>query len=449
MEPLKGKNTEMSSSDHVSTKQQRIATLARQMPEAALWSLSRYIDVDWLKEAHQRTRKDGAPGVDGVTADEYGVRLDENLASLLARVKSGTYRAPPVRRAHIPKNERETRPIGIPTFEDKVLQRAVVMALEPIYEQTFHDCSFGFRPGRSVHDALAAFWNQAMKMAGGWVLEVDIKSFFDTIDHKRLQDMLRQRVADGVLLRLIGKWLNAGVLEKESLRFSDEGTPQGGVVSPLLANIYLHEVIDEWFAHEVKPRLFGNAFLIRYADDLVICFAQEDDARRVMRVLPRRFERYGLTVHAEKTRLVPFGSPNRKSPVRVPPGTFDFLGFTHYWGSTKNRLWTIKRKTAASRFSRSVRRIANWCRLHRHEPLYAQHRSLVRKLKGHYAFYGITGNADALERFRYAAVGVWYQWLSRRSRRRMSWQRFTEVTARFPLPRGVAIHSVLLRPANP
>jgi RNA-directed DNA polymerase len=447
MEPLKGKNTEMSSSDQVSTKQQRIAELARQMPEAPLWSLSRFIDVDWLKEAHRRTRKGGAPGVDGITADEYGARLDENLGSLLDRAKSGAYQAPPVRRAHIPKNERETRPIGIPTFEDKVLQRAVVMALEPIYEQEFHECSYGFRPGRGVHGALAAFWDQAMKMAGGWVLEVDIESFFDTIDHKRLQDMLRQRVADGVLLRLIGKWLNAGVLDEEGLRFSDEGTPQGGVISPLLANIYLHEVIDEWFAREVKPRLSGDAFLIRYADDFVICFAHEVDAHRVMRVLPRRFERYGLALHDEKTRLVPFGSPNR-TQLRVPTSTFDFLGFTHYWGSTKNRLWAIKRKTASSRFSRSIRRIAEWCRWHRHEPLHVQHRSLVRKLKGHYAFYGITGNADALQRFWYATIGVWYRWLSRRSRRRMSWQRFIQVTARYPLPCGVAIHSVLRRPAN-
>ena len=222
----------MSSSESVSTKQQRIAEMAKQMPEATLWSLSRFIDVDWLQEAHRRTRKDGAPGVDGTTADEYAAKLDEHLAALLEHAKAGTYRAPPVRRAHIPKGEGDTRAIGIPTFEDKVLQRAVVMALEPVYEHDFFDCSYGFRPKRGVHDALASFWEQSMKMAGGWVLEVDIRKFFDTLDHRLLQELLRLRVTDGVLLRLIGKWLNAGVLEEGVLTIPAEGTPQGGVVTP-------------------------------------------------------------------------------------------------------------------------------------------------------------------------------------------------------------------------
>jgi RNA-directed DNA polymerase len=267
MEPLKGKKTEMSSSENVSTKQQRIAQLARQMPEATLWSLSRYIDVKWLKEAFRRTRKDGAAGVDGQTADQYAERLDENLAALLTRAKSGTYRAPPVRRAQIPKGDGETRPIGIPTFEDKLLQRAVAMVLEPVYEQEFLDCSYGFRPGRGAHDALAALWSQAMKMAGGWVLEVDLRKFFDTLDHGKLQELIRPRVADGVLLRLIGKWLNAGVQTEGGLEYPEAGTPQGGVISPLLANIYLHEVLDRWFERDVRPRLYGAAFLVRYADD--------------------------------------------------------------------------------------------------------------------------------------------------------------------------------------
>jgi RNA-directed DNA polymerase len=438
----------MSSSANVSTKQQRIAELAKQMPEATLWSLSRFIDVDRMKEAYRRTRKDGAAGVDGITADEYATRLDVNLAALLGRAKSGSYRAPPVKRAHIPKGDGETRPIGIPTFEDKVLQRAVVMALEPVYEQEFFDCSYGFRPKRGVHGALASFWNQAMKMAGGWVIEVDIRKFFDTIDHARLQAMIRQRVTDGVLLRLIGKWLNAGVLEDGWLSYPDEGTPQGGVISPLLANIYLHEVLDKWFARDIKPRLYGDAFLIRYADDFVICFAREDDACRVMDVLPRRFEKFGLALHREKTRLLPFGSPNRSSSAAPPPDTFEFLGFTHYWGTTRKGLWAIKRKTASRRLSRALRRIAEWCREHRHDPLQAQHESLVRKLRGHYAFYGITGNSAALDRFRYAVKGIWFEWLSRRSRRRMSWRRFVQVLDRFPLPNAIAVHSVL-RPANP
>lgn len=439
----------MSCSENVSTKQQRIAELARRMPEATLWSLSRHIDIEWMREAYRRTRKDGAPGVDGQTADQYAERLEENLSLLLARAKSGTYQAPPVRRALIPKGDGDTRPIGIPTFEDKVLQRAVVMVLEPIYEQEFLDFSYGFRPGRGVHDALAAFWSQAMKMAGGWVLEVDIRKFFDTLDRLKLQALLRQRVADGVLLRLIGKWLNAGVLADGGLEYPDAGTPQGGVISPLLANIYLHEVLDRWFERDARPRLHGSAFLIRYADDLVICFLREDDARRILEVLPKRFEKFGLRLHPEKTGLVPFGSPNRSQWQGPPPGTFDFLGFTHYWGKTRKRLWAIKRKTASSRFTRALRRISEWCRAHRHDPLRVQQRDLARKLKGHYSFYGITGNADALRRFEYEVTGIWYKWLARRSRRRMSWERFFELLKRFPLPRAVAVHSVLLRPANP
>jgi RNA-directed DNA polymerase len=433
----------MSSSESVSTKQQRIAELAKQMPEATLWSLSRFIDIEWLKEAYRRTRKDGAPGVDGTTADEYAARLDEHLAALLERAKCGSYRAPPVRRAHIPKGDGDSRPIGIPTFEDKVLQRAVVMALEPVYEQEFFDCSYGFRPKRSVHGAVASFWEQAMKMAGGWVLEVDIRKFFDTLDHKHLQGLIRQRVTDGVLLRLIGKWLNAGVLENGSLSYPDEGTPQGGVISPLLANVYLHEVLDKWFVRDVKPRLRGDAFLIRYADDFVICFARKDDALRVLDVLPRRFEKFGLELHSEKTRLLPFGSPNRSHPDDPAPSTFNFLGFTHYWGKTRKGLWAIKRKTASSRFSRALRRVAEWCREHRHDPLLAQQQALARKLRGHFAFYGITGNKDALDRFRYEVCGIWFQWLRRRGRRRMTWSRFVKVLDRFPLPNAVAVHSVL------
>src|SRR4051812_46039415 len=256
-------------STSVSTKQERIAELAKQSPQMAFTSLAYLMDIDWLKEAYQRTRKDGAVGVDGVSAEDYEKDLEGNLQRLLDRVKSGTYRAPPVRRVHIPKggSTTETRPIGIPTLEDKVLQRAVVMLLEPIYEQDFLDCSYGFRPKRSAHQALESFRNQLMDGRGGWVLEVDIRKFFDTLDHSHLRTFLQLRVRDGVLLRLIGKWLNAGVLEDGDLSFPEAGTPQGGVISPLLANVYLHYVLDVWFEREVKPRLRGPAFLIRYADD--------------------------------------------------------------------------------------------------------------------------------------------------------------------------------------
>ena len=257
------------SPESISTKLERIAKRAKEMPGVAFTTLAHHIDIEWLLEAHRRTRKDGAAGVDGQTAAEYATNLQGNLQALLDRAKAGDgYRAPPVRRVHIPKGDgSKTRPIGIPTFEDKVLQRAVAMVLEAVYEQDFYDCSYGFRPGRSAHGALRALRGALMEMNGGWVLEADIEGFFDSVDRSQLQEILRRRVRDGVLLRLIGKWLNAGVMEEGRIYRPEAGTPQGGVISPLLANIYLHEVLDEWFAKQVEPRLKGRAKLVRYADD--------------------------------------------------------------------------------------------------------------------------------------------------------------------------------------
>ena len=431
----------------VSTKLRRIAELASLRPKLVLTTLAHHIDIEWMREAYRRTRKDGAVGVDGQTAEEYAAKLDENLAELLRRAKEGQYRAPPVRRVHIPKDSGSTRPIGIPTFEDKVLQRAVTMVLEAVYEQDFLDCSYGFRPGRSQHQALQTLWGGMMSMEGGWVLEVDIRSFFDTLDHVHLQEILRRRVRDGVVVRLVGKWLNAGVLENGCVTHPEQGTPQGGVISPMLANIYLHEVLDVWFEEEVKPRLRGRAFIVRFADDAVMSFATEQDARRVMEVLPKRFARFGLTLHPEKTRLVPFRRPNDGGP---DPGSFDLLGFRHYWGKSRSGSWVIKRKTASNRLSRAIQRITQWCRSHRHEPLKEQHKMLVRKVQGHYAYYGITGNFRALAWFLEAVRAAWRKWLSRRSQRAgLSWQRFGVLSRSvYPLPEPRIVHSIY-RAAKP
>lgn len=434
--------------DTVFTRQQRIATLAQQAPQMGFTSLNHYLDLDWLREAYRRTRKDGATGVDGQTAAAYEADLEGNLRSLLERAKSGTYRAPPVRRVHIPKGTKgETRPIGIPTLEDKILQRAVVMILEAIYEQDFYEGSYGFRPGRSAHQALDALWRQTMRTGGGWILEVDIRKFFDTLDHAHLRELLRRRVRDGVILRLIGKWLNAGVLEDGQLSYPEAGSPQGGVISPLLANVYLHYVLDEWFQGEVQPRLKGRAFLVRYADDFVIGFTLEEDARRVLAVLPQRFAKYGLTVHPDKTRLVPFRPRRRQTRMGQPPvdgpGSLTFLGFTHYWALSRRKTWVVKRRTAASRFTRAVQAITEWCRRHRHWPLVQQAQRLSEKLRGHYAYYGITGNHRALSRFLWAVQRVWRKWLGRRHRAgSVPWSRFAEWLRRFPLPAPVVVHSV-------
>jgi RNA-directed DNA polymerase len=452
-ESLEGKITEPPTSDTVSTRLQRIAELAREDPKRAFRSLAHHIDLELLQEAFRRTRKDGATGVDGQTGSEYEERLDENLRSLLDRFKSGQYKAPPVRRAYVPKGDgSQRRPIGIPTFEDKVLQRAVVMVLEAVYEQDFLACSYGYRPGRSAHHALEDLWQGLMAMGGGWILEVDIKSFFDTISHSQLREILDQRVRDGVLRRTIDKWLAAGVLEGTELSHPDAGTPQGGVVSPLLANIYLHEVLDRWFERDVKPRLVSRAFMIRFADDLVLVFASERDARRVWDVLPKRLGRYGLTLHPTKTRLVEFrpGKGGTKPAINGSKTSFDLLGFTHCWARSHRGLWVVKRKTAGSRFGRAVKRVYDWCRRYRHAPLAWQHEQLERKLRGHDNYYGISGNWEALTRFRHEVRRAWRKWLNRRSNRaRMSWERYTRVLKRYPLPAPVVRHWLRPRAANP
>lgn len=431
----------------ISTKQDRIAKLAQQMPDRALMALAHHIDTEWLKEAHRRTRKDAAPGVDGTTARDYEQDLEGNVERLLGAAKSGTYRAPPVRRVQIPKSDGKTRPLGIPTHEDKVLQRAVAMVLEPIYEQSFHDFSYGFRPGRSPHHALEALWRGLMNRNVSWVLDVDVQSFFDTLDHQICRDLLSKRVSDGVITRLVGKWLNVGVLEGGVVRRSASGTPQGGVISPMLANIYLHEVLDEWWVRDVAPRLRGQAFLIRYADDFVVCFEHEDDARKVQTVLPKRFERYGLRLHPEKTRLVQFQRPQDDERPPSGPGqkrTFDFLGFTHHWGKSKKGTPVVQRSTMRARFSRTVKAIADWLRRHIHEPLATQAKQIAAKLRGHDAYFGITGNAHALKSLRFAIERVWWRRLCRRSQKGyVRWEHFYRVIlTRFPMPAPRVVHSV-------
>ena len=435
----------------VSTKLQRIATLASEDPERVLTTLAHHIDVDFLREAYRRTRKDGAVGVDGQTAHFYAEHLEANLASLLHRFKSGTYYAPPVRRVYIPKdNGKASRPLGIPSFEDKVLQRAVAMVLEAIYEQDFRDCSYGFRPKRSPHQAIDAFWKRAMPMRGGWVIKIDIKSYFDTISHRELRAILDQRVRDGVIRRTIDKWLKAGVLENGCVSHSDTGVPQGSGVSPILSNLFLHEILDTWFEDVVKPRLEGEAVLFRFADDAIILCAREHDARRVMAVLPKRFDKYGLTLHPEKTCVIRFTRPpyegqvRRRQDVATWPGSFDLLGFTLYWGKSRRGKWVVKWKTASDRLSRALKRINTWCRENRHAKVGWQHQKLVLKLRGHYGYYGKTGNSRSLSQFRHGVIRLWHKWLGRRSQRGyIRWDRFTDFLKHYPLPQVKIVHSSL------
>jgi group II intron reverse transcriptase/maturase len=403
-----------------------------------LSTLHHVIDLEWMKEAYRLTRKDGAPGIDGVIAPDYEANLEANLLDLLERIKSGRYQAPPVRRVYIPKADGSRRPLGLPTFEDKVCQRAIVMVLELVYEQDFLPCSYGFRPGRSAHQALQALRTGFMSHGLRWVIDLDIVKYFDSISHSHLRAFLDRRVTDGVIRRMIDKWLKAGVLEDGLLRHATEGSPQGGVISPCLSNIFLHHVLDEWFENEVRPRLKGKSTLVRFADDAVMAFADVQDAKRVLDVLGKRLGRYELTLHPDKTRFVDFRSyrPDGKDHPEADGTSFTFLGFCHVWGKSRKGKNVVRQVTAKNRYARALAAVtAPWCRQHRHLPIPEQHAQLVAKMRGHYAYYGISGNFRRLSRYAEEVVRIWHKWLSRRDRQgSMSWSRFATLLRRHPLP---------------
>jgi RNA-directed DNA polymerase len=396
-----------------------------------------------MQEAYRLTHKSGAPGIDGVVAMEYEADLEANLQSLLERIHSGSYKAPPVRRAYIPKADGSERPLGIPTFEDKVAQRAITMDLESIYEQDFYPCSYGFRPGRSAHQALQALRAGFMTQGLRWVLDVDIRKYFDSIPHAQLREVLDQRITDGVIRRMIDKWLKAGVMEDGQLRQGTEGSPQGGVISPLLSNIYLHHVLDEWFETEVRPRLQGRSILVRYADDLVMAFEDFNSAKRVLDVLGKRLARYGLTLHPDKTRFIDFRFKRPKG-ARHPATsgtTFDFLGFTHVWGRSRRGKNVVRQTTAKSRFARALASVSDWCRHHLHLALDEQHLHLGRVMRGHFAYYGISGNSRRLRWYACQVERIWKKWLSRRGQPGPSrWARLRELLKRTPLPSAKIVH---------
>lgn len=422
-----------STSERMSPGLRKVAERARNEPTGKFHSLAHLIDVPSLGRAYYRLRKEAAVGVDGITKEEYGRDLRFRLPDLHARLKSQQWRHQPIRRVNIPKEPGKTRPIGVSTIEDKTVQDVVREVLETIYEQEFLDCSYGFRPRRSAHDALRALNRVVYRGEVNWILEADIVSFFDRLDRIQLAKMLRTRVADGSLLRLVGKCLHVGVLDGEEYSEPDQGTTQGSVISPLLGNVYLHYALDLWFEREVKPRLRGKAILVRYADDFVIGFERKDDAERVMAVLPKRMGRYGLTLHADKTRLVPF-----KRPTGVGgrgPASFDFLGFTLHWRRTRSGRWQMWCKTRRARLRRAIQAVAEYCRRHRHDPVKDQHAALMRRLRGHFNYFGVNGNLRCLKNLGCATARIWYKWLRRRSqRKRLNWGRFNALLLRFPLP---------------
>ena len=427
-------------SQTVSTQLQEIAQEASQHPEWVFTTLAHRIDVGFLYEAYTKLNKKGAPGLNKVTAAQYRENLDQNLIDLHERLKGGRYTAPPVKRVWIEKENGKKRALGIPEFEDKIVQRAVEMLLSAIYEGEFYDFSHGFRKGRSQHKALHELREQCHRININWLLTADITGLFDNINHDTLRELIKRRVNDGGILRLIGKWLNAGVMEEDRLEYPDKGTPQGGVISPLLSNIYLHYVLDDWIVREVGPRMKGKYFIIRWADDFLIGFENKSDALRVKEVVPKRFDRYGLELHPEKTSLEYFAKPPNKVPGEPRRGTFDFLGFTHYWGRTRKGFAVIKKKTAGKRLRGFLKKMWSWCKEKKHDPIEEQWQTLKAKLRGYYQYFGVRCNYKALEVVYEHTEKAWRYWLSRRSQRKEVSIAFLQET--FPLPKPRIVHNI-------
>jgi group II intron reverse transcriptase/maturase len=414
----------------------KVVERAQREPEGRFNSLAHLIDVPALTRAYHRQRRDAAVGVDGVTKEMYGRNLEANLQDLHTRLKTKRYRHQPIRRVHIPKAQGKTRPIGISAFEDKLVQDAVREVLEAIYEQDFLDCSHGFRPERKAHDAVRTLNRIVEAGEVSWIYEADMVSFFDSLDRNKLREMLAIRVADGSLMRLIGKCLHVGVLDGEAVVEPELGTTQGSVLSPLLGNVYLHYVLDLWFETEVKPRLRGKATLIRYCDDFIIGFEHEDDARRVVAVLDKRMGRFGLALHPDKTRLLPFRRPPKSQQSGKGPATFDFVGFTFYWARSRKGHWWMACKTRRASLRRAKVSIYDWCRRHRHWSIKDQHAALHRRLRGHFNYFGVNGNYNSMMRLVESTKRAWYKWLRRRSQRtRLNWESFSEMLRWWPLPR--------------
>ncbi len=420
--------------EDMSPELRKVAERARREPAGRFHSLAHLIDEQVLSRSFRRLRSNAAVGVDGVTKERYGQELEENLRNLHGRLRAKRYRHQPIRRVHIPKDRGRTRPIGVSATEDKVVQGAVREVLEAVYEQDFLDCSHGFRPGRRPHDAVRALKRAVDGGRVNWILEADVMSFFDCVVRNTLVEMLQTRVADGSILRLVGKCLHVGVLDGAQLSEPEVGTAQGSVLSPLLGNVYLHYALDVWFEREVKPRLRGAALLVRYCDDFVIAFERRDDAERVMTVLGKRMAKYGLGLHPEKTRLVPFTRP---APGQKGKGlaTFDFLGFTWYWRRTRSGGWSVWCKTRSARLTRAIRAVYDYCRRHRHESVPTQHAALCQRLRGHFNYFGVSGNSRSLHALREQVRCIWYKWLRRRSQRtRLDWERYKDLLRDFPLP---------------
>ena len=414
----------------------RVAEAARKDKHLRFTALLHHIDEAALLRAFQRLRRAAAPGVDGQTVASYESNLKERLSDLRSRVHKGTYRPQPVLRAYIPKEDGQSRPLGLPAIEDKIVQSAVAEVLSAIYEQDFLGLSYGFRPGRSPHDALKALHTGLMTQYVNWVLDADIRRFFDSVDHEWLLRMVAHRVADPRILGLIRGWLKAGVMEGKQWTESEEGVPQGAGISPLLANIYLHYVLDLW-VHKKRKQMRGRVILVRFADDFVMGFQTEQEAKEMLAELVQRMAKFGLELHSEKTRLIEFGKRSSEQRVRRGDGrpeTFNFLGLTHYCGKSRDGRFVVKRRTERKRLTRKLNALRDEMRRRMHTRVEEQHRWLCSVLRGHYAYYGLPSNWHRLDSFRQEVKRQWYRTLRRRNERELTWQKYQALLDRLPFP---------------
>jgi group II intron reverse transcriptase/maturase len=411
----------------VSSGLDRVREVARRDRDARFTALLHHVDLSRLWRAYVAISPKASPGVDGVTWGAYGQNLEANLQDLLRRLHSGAYRARPSRRAYIPKADGRLRPLGIASLEDKIVQRAVVEVLNAIYEEDFLGFSYGFRPGRSPHDALDALTVGIGRKKVNWVLDADISNFFTTIDQSWLRKFLEHRIADERVLRLIDKWVKAGVIEDGEWTASDVGAPQGASASPLLANVYLHYVFDRWARQWRRRHAHGDVVIVRYADDFVAGFEHESDARQFLADLRERFAKFGLELHPDKSRLIEFGrhaARNRKARGDGKPETFDFLGFTHICGKSKTGQFWLKRKTISKRMRAKLAEVKDQLKRRRHYPIPEQGAWLGSVVRGHVAYYAVPGNTDAVSTFRTQVTRLWFKSLRRRSQRnRVTWTR--------------------------
>jgi group II intron reverse transcriptase/maturase len=420
-----------------------VREVARRDKEARFTALLHHVSLGRLRAAYWAIRPQAAPGVDGVTWAEYGQDLEANLQGLHARVQAGRYRAKPSRRAYIPKADGRQRPLGIASLEDKIVQRAAVEVLNAVYEVDFRGFSYGFRPGRGPHDALDALAVGVERKRVNWVLDADIRDFFTKLDHSWLRRFLEHRIADKRVLRLIGKWLAAGVIEDGNWSQAVEGSPQGASVSPLLANLYLHHVLDLWVDWWRRRHARGDVIIVRFADDFIVGFEHEQDARRFLVELRERLARFGLELHPDKTRLIEFGrhaARRRQARGLGKPETFDFLGFTHICAKSRSGRFWLRRITISKRMRAKLREVNDQLKRRRHQPIPVQGQWLRSVVQGHLAYYAVPGNTDAVSAFRYHVTWHWFRALRRRSQRtRITWARMSPVATRW-LPKVRAMH---------